>query len=283
MSSKGWCLTLNNYTTEEYDALSTNVDAKYFIIGKEVGESGTPHLQAYFFWSYTKRLSAVKKINVRAHWEPTKGNAQQNIDYCSKEDINPLIHGEPPVSPHQKGKIEKDRWETAFQLAKEGKLDEIDADIRWRYYRTAKEIKKDHMIEAKDHDGTTGLWLTGPAGCGKSRKARDDYPGAFKKMANKWWDGYQEQDHVLIDDLDPNHACLGHHLKIWTDRYAFPAETKGGVTNIRPKLIIVTSQFTIESIWADEETRAALRRRFKVVNMGGYEALKVRSSFQRNE
>jgi len=39
--------TLNNYTDDEYNNLLNHKEFKYVIIGKEIGEKGTPHLQRY--------------------------------------------------------------------------------------------------------------------------------------------------------------------------------------------------------------------------------------------
>jgi len=41
--SRNFVFTLNNYTTEEVE-LVKEWDCKYLIFGKEIGESGTPHL-----------------------------------------------------------------------------------------------------------------------------------------------------------------------------------------------------------------------------------------------
>lgn len=85
---KRWCLTLNNYTKDEYsdlvDSFSSDSSNK-FIIGKEIGESGTPHLQIYINFSKKTRFSAIKKINNRFHIESAKGSEIENIKYCSKD------------------------------------------------------------------------------------------------------------------------------------------------------------------------------------------------------
>lgn len=85
---KRWCLTLNNYSQEEYlflkDSFSSNSSNKW-IIGKEVGENGTPHLQIYVNFDKKTRFSAIKKINTRLHIESARGSEIQNIQYCSKD------------------------------------------------------------------------------------------------------------------------------------------------------------------------------------------------------
>lgn len=83
-----WCLTLNNYTEEEYEELKEWCESKsqVYCIGKEVGDSGTPHLQVYLnLKGRGERFSAIKKLNERLHIEACKGSEKQNLDYCSKE------------------------------------------------------------------------------------------------------------------------------------------------------------------------------------------------------
>lgn len=85
-SLKTFCITLNNYTVEELEhAREYASTVKYAIIGREKGEGGTPHLQAYFNLKSPTKFRVIKKRFPRAHIEKAKGDAAQNKAYCSKE------------------------------------------------------------------------------------------------------------------------------------------------------------------------------------------------------
>lgn len=87
--SKGrkWCITMNNYTTDEYDNMEMHFKKKcwIYIIGKEVGTNGTAHLQVYVETKNAIHFNSLKKLFPRAHIEKAKGNKEQNRKYCSKD------------------------------------------------------------------------------------------------------------------------------------------------------------------------------------------------------
>lgn len=66
------------------------------------------------------------------------------------------------------------------------------------------------------------LWIWGDAGKGKTLWVwKNCSNNLYVKNINKWWDNYKDQKYVLIDDWDPSHKMLAHHLKQWADRYPF--------------------------------------------------------------
>ena len=113
-------------------------------------------------------------------------------------------------------------------------------------------------------------WRWGPTGTGKSRSVRDEFGHSLcNKPITKWWDNYKGEETVLLDDFGDCHKCLGYHLKIWADRYTITGEVKGGHMNIRPKRIIVTSNFHPRDIWKNDDDKNNLEpilRRFKIVH-----------------
>lgn len=84
--ARRWCFTLNNYTNEDLSQLSKYFEqtTDFYIIGKEIGESGTPHLQGYFERKQQVRFDTLKKIMPKCHLEKAKGNRLSNVEYCSK-------------------------------------------------------------------------------------------------------------------------------------------------------------------------------------------------------
>jgi hypothetical protein len=68
-----------------------------------------------------------------------------------------------------------------------------------------------------------------------------------------------------LDDFDKGGVCLGHHLKIWTDRYACTGEVKGSTLPLNYDAFIVTSNYSIEQLWPEDiDMQLAIKRRFIV-------------------
>lgn len=266
--AKRWCYTLNN---PKQPIAFNELTQLYHVYGEEVGESGTPHYQGFIVFKNLKRLSQLKEINCHAHWEVARGTNKEASDYCKKDG---KFHefGELPPERHVKGnKANSDKWRNISDHAKAGDLKWIDENYPKPFvnsYRNLVAIKKDFTKRLPDLNDVCGVWYTGEAGVGKTRLITKLYPDAYLKRMNKWFDGYNNEEVVVIDDLDPSHAFMGYELKKLADRYCYMVEVKNASMYIRPKRVVVTSQYTIEQIWKDDKkTQAALLRRFKVVNV----------------
>jgi len=107
----------------------------------------------------------------------------------------------------------------------------------------------------------------GPTGSGKTRRAWEEAGlAAYPKDPNtKWWNGYREQVHVIIDEFRGDIRI--NHLLRWLDRYPVYLETKGSSTPLMATKFWITSNLSPD-LWypdADIATKNALLRRLDVV------------------
>lgn len=280
--SRGWCFTYNNYTVDTVRDLRT-MECKYIIFGKETApETGTPHLQGYVLFNNQTYFRSVKKmIGDHAHIEAAKGNPWQNREYCSKTgDFEE--YGETPKNSTETAKNNRARYDKAVALAKEGKLDEIDSDLLTRHLGNFSKMAMLHkrsfdMKDWGDEDMQQHyFWIYGATGSGKSHLARAmstricETTPPFLKQWNKWWDGYTGDDvPVILDEATPkNCEHLAGYIKQWVDKWTFRPEIKGShLSDIRPKWIIVTSNYSIEECFPNEQDHTALHRRFRTIRL----------------
>lgn len=264
--SRAWCFTTNNYTSDDI-AKTKAIECDYLIFGKEKGEEGTKHLQGYVYFSTLKSLRQLKKLLPRSHLEITRGSSLSNIRYCSKEDPAPFTKGTPPATAQDKGRIEKERWNKIYTLAKEDKLEDIPKKVLITHHSALTRIRDEARPTPDDLDHCTGIWIWGKSDTGKSTLAKKYAPNHYRKDLTKWWNFYDGEENVYIDDMDPFHKSLGKQFKDWLGQDYFLAEVKNGYRKIRPKLVVVTSQYPPEGIWDDEETLAAIRRRCEIYHL----------------
>lgn len=94
--SNSWCFTLNNWKLDEYSSIIYELESNqnyFYVIGKEVGESGTPHLQGYICLRDIKkkfRMKLFEDMCIRDSVKSmfcfrAKGDKFSNLDYCSKD------------------------------------------------------------------------------------------------------------------------------------------------------------------------------------------------------
>lgn len=273
-----WCFTWNNYSDADEQRLRGGLPdgVRYLVFGREEApRTKTKHLQGYVAFDQPETMLGAKTIlgGQDCHLERARGSEQQNYVYCTKS--GDFFEVGERSRQGEGGRNLKEEWAKARDSARAGKFDDIPADMFCRYVRNFKEIRYDAEQHQKipDLPDACGDWWWGVSGAGKSYKARHDFPGCYIKGHHKWWNGYdenrKEHETVLIDDLGKECAqALCEHIKQWTDAYSFSCETKGGSKFIRPKRIIITSNYSLEDCFPDATTISTLRRRFRVLHFG---------------
>jgi len=263
---RSFWFVLNNYTEDEVEQWK-NVEARFIQFGKEIAPTtNTPHLQGYIYFSNAKTLAAcIKFVKIpRTKFGICNGDVASNIKYTGK-DKDVFTKGDPPIDQEEKGARGAEFWTQQRLAAREGRIDDIHPEIRFNKFELIKKHRREYLSQQPlEHVTTEHLWFFGKPRTGKSRKARElTGEKHYDKDFSKWWDEYEQQEIVLIEDIDTSHAWMLLNLKRWADRYPFPAEQKGlGKIQIRPKQIIVTSNFSIIEIWPNPKDHEPLMERF---------------------
>lgn len=219
--SKYWVFTRNNYTeldTLLLEELYTSGYFTYMVYGKEVGRSGTRHLQGYIELSLRQRFTQVKAKLPGYYIAQRRGTAEQAAEYCAKEDPEFVQFG--TRSQSQQGR-RKD-LECVAELVKSGATlkriaeEEPEAFIKYHKgimalktilcpsYETTEHTERRFNFE---HDWTRTQIFMGPTYCGKTTYAKQLLPRA---LFATHMDDLARYDPENYDGIIYDEACFLH-------------------------------------------------------------------------
>lgn len=236
-----------------------NMDLKYLIIGEETcPNTGNKHWQIAFSAINPCSLSSmIKKLKPR-HVEVMQKPLTANIKYCKKDGNLILEKGE----ASQQGK--RNDLEVAIETIKNGgKLTDIDPVLIVKYERGFKAIK--HLNTKDRTEQPKVIWLWGLSGTGKTRRAVEHSDSFYIKDGTQWWDGYDQQDVIIIDDFDGRWP-FRDLLRI-LDRYPYQGQTKGAYVKINSPTIYITCEFPPSHFWSDNDLKQVTRRLSEVIEI----------------
>lgn len=262
--------TINNPTEADESTLLEQVDqlVEYVIMGDEVGETGTHHIQGYCQFTKPLSLSAVKKLLPRAHIENVKGTQKQAIDYCKKDghfdEYGKLKkHGGGKRKVNEKCATIKKRIVEDRESLQKVVLDcENPTQVHFAQFME-KYSGLDHALRSD----LQVFWYYGPTGCGKSHTVFGLVnPKSYWKSSIdlKWFDGYCGQEDVWIDDFRGSHCSFNFLLQL-LDIYPLMVPVKGSFVRWSPRRIFITCPFKPQDCYAGVEDKSQLIRRITLI------------------
>lgn len=267
--SRGYCFTLNNYRKRDIKSIK-QIPCRYMVVGKEVGEQGTKHLQGYIYFDNARSFSSIKKLIPKAHIEAAKGSPQQNREYCTK-DKDFFEAGDIPTQGKR-----VDLNEVKKKIEEGTSVEQLtiqDPMLYHQYGRTLNKLEDICMLKRYRTEMTKGIWLHGPADAGKTHIAMQGYTPDTHYVHpvhdKGWWDNYRQQPTVIINDFRGGIAY--NELLQLVDKWPHSVPRRGRQPiPFTSKLVYITSPLRPEEVYynlAESDSLDQLFRRFEVVEV----------------
>lgn len=223
-----------------------NDKIQYLAFGDEVCPTTLRHHWQGFLVMKKKcaKSTAQKALGCPCFMDGMKGNLAQNEKYCS-EDGKYVEFGEKP-NPGERTDL------TQFSqgiLRGEITLNDVLENNPGAYHTWGRTlIATQDLVWSRTQrsEMTTLIWIYGPPGTGKSHyvdeKEKSLYRKSVEKGEGKWWDGYNGEEAVLLEDFRGSKDIPYSSILRMCDRYPFDVSRRNrGPRPFISKRVYITS------------------------------------------
>lgn len=216
---------------------------RYLIYGNEIcPKTKNKHFQGYMELHEALTFDELKKwLGDKPHWERRKMTAQQASDYCKKDgDFK------------EYGQISRQGQRNDIHEVVDG----INQGMRYddvaehypvqfvKYFKGFGELINAQARRERQLRQVAVTVLIGPSGCGKTSHVFETEEDLFTLICEKgkplWFDGYQGQEALLIDEFCMDCIDYGFLLTL-LDLYPVRLPVKGSHTIAKWKRVYITS------------------------------------------
>jgi hypothetical protein len=291
------------------------------LISQESHQDGNQHLHLYIQFKNTKNFKNPAVFDFIANKHPNIQKTRSTkrwVKYCIKEDTEFLAHGwskeafilyAQAKSAPVWGKIETEiqagmslghiltNYPQMYgQIAKLSTMHSIVKSLNvnvkleipsgpWdQWIRERLPCSGNGMFAPYVPIGAPALWISGPAGCGKSTLTTL-FSLKWKTVkldgSGNWFDGFIPDLYELgvVDEINPGTELTKRNLQCATDGHENRFRIKGGTVMGRLPPLVFTSNFDPIDIWPCEgEAARALSRRFVNIRVEASDMVLVREA-----
>lgn len=229
-------------------------NCRYICWGEEVcPTTGKKHWQGFAIFNRTCRMPKAKAwigAGNDIHLETRKGSRVEARNYSIKDN-----------KFSEWGLFEGRTTKDIFKL----NINDIKIEypeFYCRYHRGLEKLNIDMGLVWRDVEVH---WLWGPAGCGKTRSVIDK-KDVFKIDELMWWDGYNKENIILIDDVDYESFEKRRFMLNLLDGYRLRLSVKGGFVYAHWLVVYITSNWNPERLLLRDD--AFERRVTSVTELG---------------
>lgn len=227
--------------------------------------TGQAHIHVYYQFRSPKARSTLTKYFQawKPHLEACRGNHLQNVTYCKKggdweEWGAPLQQGQRTDINNLTDMIDQGKTMAEIARADPSTFVRCVGGLM-QYLRKTRDIPRDFRSAC--------TWIHGEFATGKSYFVKQKHGDSLyiKEPAHKWWNNYEGQEAVLIDDFDAADGFWRTKEGLRTllrllDEGPCQVEYKGGMQEFNSRFIYITSEFHPSHYWSGNELNQVVSR-----------------------